>query len=154
MTTSNSIAPIHAIQEARFEAPRRRSKLSIALWVVQVLLALLFLWAGGIKLVLPLDKLAGPVHLPGLFLRFIGVAEVLGGLGLILPGLLRIRPVLTAWAAAGLVVIMTGAVVVTVIGGSVGLAVIPLVVGLLTAFVAYGRWRLAPLAGKRAAEPA
>src|SRR4029077_16864028 len=116
-----------------------------------VLLALLFLWAGGFKLVVPLEKLAGPLPLPGLFLRFIGVAEFLGGLGLILPGLLRIRPILTSWAAAGLVIIMTGAVVVTVIGGSAGLAIFPLVVGLLAACVAYGRWRLAPLAGRRAA---
>jgi uncharacterized membrane protein YphA (DoxX/SURF4 family) len=149
MTTPSSIAPVHPIQDARIEAPRRRSKLSIALWVVQILLALLFVWAGGFKLVVPLEKLAGPVPLPGLFLRFIGVAELLGGLGLVLPGLLRIRPILTSWAAAGLVCIMIGAVVVTVIGGGGGLAVIPLVVGLLAAFVAYGRWRLAPLAGRR-----
>ncbi|HVR98185.1 MAG TPA: DoxX family protein, partial [Thermoanaerobaculia bacterium] len=113
----------------------------------QVLLALLFLWAGGIKLVLPLEKLAGPVALPGLLLRFIGVAEALGGIGLILPGLLRIRPILTSWAAAGLVIIMIGAVSITLIGGGGGMAVIPLVVGLLAAFVAYGRWRLAPFSG-------
>ncbi len=117
--------------------------MNYALWVVQALLALLFLWAGGIKLVLPLDKLAGPVLLPGLFMRFIGVAEVLGAIGLILPGLLRIRPGLTP-LAAGLVIIMIGATVVTLAGGAVTPALIPLVVGLLSAFVAYGRWRLAP----------
>ncbi|MES1243850.1 MAG: DoxX family protein [Acidobacteriota bacterium] len=130
--------------------PRKRSGLNIALWVVQVLLALLFLWAGGMKLVLPLEKLAGPVHLPGLFVRFIGVAEGLGGLGLLLPGLLRIRPILTVWAAAGLVIIMIGAVAITVQGGGgAGMALIPGVTGLLAAFVAYGRWRLAPLPAKR-----
>ena len=59
--------------------------MTYALWVVQVLLALLFVFAGGMKLVLPLDQLAGPVPLPGAFIRFIGVAELLGGLGLILP---------------------------------------------------------------------
>jgi uncharacterized membrane protein YphA (DoxX/SURF4 family) len=112
-----------------------------ALWIVQGLLALLFLWAGGSKLVLPLDKLAGPIPLPGLFMRFIGVAEVLGALGLILPGLLHIRPGLTPLAAAGLLIIMIGATVVTLAGGAVGLAVIPLVVGLLLTFVVYGRWR-------------
>ncbi len=118
-----------------------------ALWIIQGLLAALFLFAGGMKLVLPLEQLTGPVALPGLFLRFIGVAEVLGALGLILPGLLRIRPGLTPLAASGLVIIMIGGTVVTLAGGDVASALIPLVVGLLAAFVAYGRWRLAPLRG-------
>jgi len=121
--------------------------MTCALWIVQGLLALLFLWAGGIKLVLPLEKLAGPVPLPGLFLRFIGVAEVLGAIGLILPGLVRIRPGLTPLAAAGLVIIVIGATVLTLASGDVAMALIPLVVGLLAALVAYGRWRLAPLRG-------
>jgi DoxX-like protein len=73
------------------------------------------------------------------------VAELLGGLGLILPSLLRIRPGLAPLAAAGLVVIMIGAVIITLIGGGLGFAVIPGVTGLLAAFVAYGRWRLAPI---------
>jgi DoxX-like family len=119
--------------------------MTYVLWVVQALLALLFVFAGGMKLVLPLDQLAGPVPLPGAFVRFIGVAELLGGLGLILPAALRIRPGLTPLAAAGLVVIMIGAVVITLIGGQPGGAVISLVVGLLAAFVAYGRWCLAPI---------
>ena len=121
--------------------------MTYALWIVQALLALLFLWAGGIKLVLPLEALAGPVPLPGLFVRFIGVAEVLGAIGLILPGLLRMRPGLTPLAAAGLVIIMIGATVLGVVAGDVAMALIPLVVGLLAAFVAYGRWRLAPHRG-------
>ena len=118
------------------------------LWVVQVLLALLFLFAGGTKLVMPIEEMTKqmPVAIPGWFLRFIGVAEVLGGLGLILPGLLRIRPGLTPLAAAGLVIIMVGATVLTVVAlGDPVTALIPLVVGLLAAFVAYGRWRAAPL---------
>ena len=117
--------------------------MTYALWIVQGLLALLFLFAGGIKLVLPLEELTGtgPVPLPGLFVRFLGVAEVLGAIGLVFPGLLRIRPGLTPLAAAGLVIIMIGAVVVTLAGGEVAPALIPLAVGLLSAFVAYGRWR-------------
>lgn len=118
-----------------------------ALWAVQGLLALVFLFAGGAKLVLPLEAMAGPVTLPGLFLRSLGVVEVLGALGLILPGLLRIRPGLTPLAAAGLVVIMIGATAVTLWSGDVLTALIPLAVGLLAAFVAYGRWRLAPHRG-------
>jgi DoxX-like family len=123
---------------------RGRSTMNVALWIVQGLLAALFLFAGGAKLVLPLDQMAGPVALPGWFMRFIGVAEVLGALGLVLPGLLRIRPGLTPLAAAGLVIIMIGATVVTLVGGMVAVALMNVVVALLAAFVAYGRWRLAP----------
>ena len=121
--------------------------MTYALWIVQGLLALIFLFAGGMKLVLPLEELTGPVPLPGLFMRFIGVAEVLGAIGLILPGLLGIRPGLTPLAAAGLVIIMIGATVTTLAGGDLAAALISVVVGLLSAFVAYGRWRLAPHSG-------
>jgi hypothetical protein len=121
--------------------------MTYALWIVQGLLALIFLFTGGMKLVLPLEVLTEQMPLPGLFVRFIGVAEVLGAIGLILPGLLRIRPGLTPLAAAGLVIIMIGATVLTLAGGEVALALIPLVVGLFSAFVAYGRWRLAPHRG-------
>ena len=123
--------------------------MTYALWIVQGLLAALFLFAGGMKLVLPIEQMTGPMPLPfpGWFLRFIGVAEALGGLGLILPGLLRIRPGLTPLAAAGLVIIMIGATVITLMGGQVAPALIPLFVGLLAVFVAYGRWRLAPHRG-------
>jgi len=114
------------------------------LWVTQALLALLYLFAGGAKLVLPVAAMAQQVSLPGGFLRFIGTAEVCGALGLILPGLLRIRPALTPLAAAGLVVIMIGAVSVTLHLGAGAQALFPLVAGLLAAFVAYGRWRLTP----------
>jgi hypothetical protein len=110
------------------------------LWIVQGLLALLFLFAGGMKLVLPIEALTEQMPLPGLFVRFIGVAEVFGAIGLILPGLLRTRPGLTPLAAVGLVIIMIGATVLTVAGGEVATALIPLVVGLLLAFVAYSRW--------------
>ena len=114
--------------------------MNYVLWIVQGLLALVFLFAGGIKLVLPIEAMTEQMPLPGWFLRSIGVAEVLGAIGLILPGLLHIRPGLTPLAAAGLVIIMMGATVVTLAGGlGVGAALIPLVVGLLSAFVAYVR---------------
>lgn len=124
--------------------------MNIVLWIIQVLLALLFLFAGGTKLILPIDVLTGmgspnQVHLPGLLIRFIGVCEVLGALGLILPGLLRIRTRLTPLAAAGLLIIMIGATVLTIVGDGIAAALVPLAVMLLLAFVAYGRWRLAPL---------
>jgi DoxX-like family len=118
------------------------------LWIVQGLLALIFLFTGGTKLILPIEVLTEQTPLPGLFVRVLGVAEVLGAIGLILPGLLRIWPVLTPLAASGLVIIVTGATVLTLVGVvpvGAAMALIPLVVGLLSAFVAYGRWRLAPL---------
>ena len=131
--------------------------MTYVLWIVQILLAALFLFAGGMKLVLPLDKLTGPVNLPGALIRFIGVVEVLGALGLILPSALRIKPWLTSLAAVGLVIVMIGAVVITLIGGDRFAAVISLVVGLLAVFVAYGRWRLAPIpptSGRSTLQPA
>jgi hypothetical protein len=122
--------------------PRR---LSTLLWIVQGLLALLFLFAGAMKFIMPIEMMTKQTHLPGPFFWFIGVAELLGALGLILPGLLRIRPGLTALAAAGLMIIMIGATVVTLAIGQGAGALVPFVVGLLCAFVAYGRARLAPI---------
>jgi hypothetical protein len=78
-----------------------------------------------------------------LFLRFIGVCEVLGAIGLILPELLRIQRVLTPVAAAGLTIIMVGATVITAMGGSLAPAVVPFVVGVLLSVVAYVRGRAA-----------
>ncbi len=120
---------------------QRKPILTSALWIIQGLLALLFLFAGSMKLIVPIEMLTAqmPLPLPGLFLQFIGVAEVAGAIGLILPGLLRIRPILTPLAACGLLVIMVGATVVTLAGGEVVPALLPLVMGLLCAFVAYGR---------------
>ncbi len=130
--------------------------MSYVLWIVQGLLALVFLFAGGMKLVLPLEKMAGPVELPGYLLRSIGLAEVLGALGLILPSALRSRPVLTPLAAGGLVIIMIGGTVITLGAGLIGPALASTMVGLLAAFVAYGRWRLAPIdrASRDALQPA
>ena len=115
------------------------------LWIVQWILALLFMFAGSMKLVLPIEEMTQQMQMPGLFLRFIGVMEVLGALGLILPGLLHTRTGLTPLAAAGLVLVMIGAVVVSVELAGVMTAVLPFVTGMLAAFIAYGRWRIAPL---------
>ena len=129
--------------------------MNVALWIAQVLLALIFLFAGGVKLVTPLEEMMKqmPLPLPGPLLRFTGVVELLGAIGLILPCLLGIQPALTALAAAGLVIVMLGATVYTLAAGDVASALMPLVVGLLCAFVAYGRWRLASY-GVSARDPA
>ncbi len=119
------------------------AKTNALLWTVQGLLAALFLFAGGMKLALPSAALAAQSTLPVAFIRFIGVCEMLGALGLILPELLRMRIELTPLAASGLVIIMIGAVSVTAMSAAASTAAIvtPAVVGCLAAVVAYGRAR-------------
>jgi uncharacterized membrane protein YphA (DoxX/SURF4 family) len=124
-----------------------RSKLSIVLWIVQSVLALVFLFAGSMKLLAPAEMMEAQSPLPLALIRFIGMCEVAGALGLILPGLLRIRTALTPLAAACLVVLMLCATVLTpiLIGTDVVMIMVPFIVGALAAFVAYGRGRVAPL---------
>ena len=111
-------------------------------WGIQGLLAALFAFAGGVKLVLPIEAMQqGPLALPGPFLRFIGVAEVCGAVGLILPWALGIQPRLTPLAASGLIVIMAGATVITALGGQLSGALLPFAVGMLLSVVAYQRTR-------------
>src|ERR1041385_2086377 len=122
----------------------------IVLWIIQILLGLLFIFSGSMKFVMSVQQMnrQAPVVLSGLFLHFIGVCEILGGFGLILPSLLRIKPGLTPLAAAGLAIITAGATVITLMGPMKGLAVLPLVTCVLCIFVAYGRWKARPIAGK------
>jgi hypothetical protein len=114
------------------------------LWTAQTLLALLFLFAGIMKFVMSPEQMQGPVTFSLGFIRFIGIAETLGALGLVLPGLTRIRTELTGLAASGLVIIMIGASTVTAASMGVAAAAFPFVVGLVAASVAYGRWQFAP----------
>jgi len=126
----------------------RGPALNYTLWIAQVLLAALFLFAGVSKFTMPMDQMTKQMPMPAWFLYFIGVCEILGGLGLVLPSLLRIKPSLTPLAAAGLVIIMIGATVISVQIGGAKAAVPAFVALLLSAFVAYGRWRLWPIAPK------
>jgi putative oxidoreductase len=125
--------------------------MSKALWVVQVLLAVVFLVVGASKLVMPAEALTAQFPFPAEFIRFIGICEVLGSFGLVLPGLFRIRTGLTSLAAAGLVIIMIGATATTLAVGAGAGALVPLVLGLLAAVVAYGRTQRAPLSESRRA---
>ena len=120
--------------------------MNILLWIIQILLGLLFVFSGSMKFVMSVDQMnaQAPVVLPGIFLHFIGVCEILGGFGLILPSVLRIKPGLTPLAAAGLAIITAGATVITLMGPVKGMAVVPFVTCVLCIFVAYGRWRIAP----------
>jgi uncharacterized membrane protein YphA (DoxX/SURF4 family) len=122
--------------------PGRR--LNVLLWVLQVLLALLFMFAGAMKFVMPVAEMTKQIPFPGWFLHFIGGAEILGAIGLVLPGILCIRTGLTPLAAAALVVIMIGATAVNLKTGQRGAALTTVIVGLLLVLLAYNRRRMAP----------
>ena len=125
---------------------RNPKNLNRALWTAQVLVALLFLFAGSMKFIMPAEKMQqGSVILPIAFIHFIGICECLGALGLIVPGVFRIRTSLTPLAAAGLTIIMVGAVVVSVLGFGVAAAILPAVVGVITTLIAYARTNVVPL---------
>ena len=110
------------------------------LWTLQILLALLYAFAGVSKFVMDPAQMAPPGSpLSANFIRFIGVCECLGAIGLIVPQLTGILPRLTPIAALCLIVIMIGAVVVTLMTQPVTLAILPFVAGLLLCVVAYGR---------------
>jgi uncharacterized membrane protein YphA (DoxX/SURF4 family) len=131
-----------------------RSYMSWALWIAQALLALLFLMSGVSKLFSPVELLGDQfAPLSGMFMRFIGAIEVLGAVGLILPALLRILPVLTPLAAAGLLIDMVAATIFTVIYVDPSMVLFPLIAAGLCAFVAYGRWRVAPVDSRMHSTP-
>lgn len=115
-------------------------RFNVLLCALQLLLAVIFLCAGAMKLFFPRETLALPIALPWPFIRLLGAAELLGAAGLVLPWFLGIRPVLTPVAAAGLMIIVTGATVITLLVEGVTPALFPLVLALLSASVAYGRW--------------
>ena len=116
------------------------------LWTAQILAALLFLFAGSMKFILPAEKLQqGPIVFSLAFIYFIGVCECLGAVGLVLPAATRIRTELTPLAAAGLTIIMVGATTVSILAMGVAAGMFPAVVGLVTAAIAYGRTRVVPV---------
>ncbi|PRQ06948.1 DoxX family protein [Enhygromyxa salina] len=116
--------------------------MNIALWIIQALLALAFLLAGGMKLAMPIDTLLANgmtvvEHMPAALVRFIGLSEVAGAVGLILPAALRIKPKLTPIAAGALAFVMVlAAITHLALGEAFGA---PLMLGSLAAFVAWGR---------------
>ncbi len=106
---------------------------------MQWLLAAHVLVAGGMTLLTPVAVLAVMFPFPGEFVRFIGICEVLGAFGLILPWTLGIRRELNPLAAAGLAIIMVGATVSTLAIGGGALALVDVVIGVLAASIVYGR---------------
>lgn len=132
---------------------RPNRALHITLWVLQGLLAAAFLMFGLTKLTTPIAQLAGQMpwvaDVPASLVRFIGLAEVAGALGLILPALTRIRPNLTPLAALGLVLVMVLAIPFHLTRGEATMLPVNLVLAALAGVVAWGRTRRAPIRPKR-----
>ena len=126
--------------------------MNILLWVLQLLLALAF-FAHGLLFLFPPAAMVEQMNasLPRWFQLFLGVAEVLAAAGLTLPGLARVQPWLVSCAAVGIMIVMIGATIYHVARGEVSSAVITAVLFALATFVAYMRWRVAPIPSRRVA---
>jgi uncharacterized membrane protein YphA (DoxX/SURF4 family) len=140
-----------ATTTARTTAEAKTSKiLHVGLWVAQVLIALAFAMAGTMKVTQPIATLAAkmvwPGAMPEALVRFIGLSELLGALGLVLPAATRIKPILTPAAAIGLTTIMVLAACFHLSRGEAGMVPTNLILGGLAAFVAWGRLKKAPIA--------
>jgi uncharacterized membrane protein YphA (DoxX/SURF4 family) len=135
--------------DTHVDTARAPKWLHITLWTVQILLALVFAVTGLMKVTQPIEALAASLAaVPLPLVRFIGVAELLGAAGLVLPAATRIAPVLTPLAGLGLTLVMLLASLDHVNRGEFTIVVVPVVLGVLSAFVAWGRWRSAPIAAR------
>jgi putative oxidoreductase len=124
--------------------------MNIVLWVLQILLAIAFLLHGWLLLAPPLELVDLLNSLiPPAFRIFLGVAEVVAAVGLIVPGITRIQPWLVSWAAAGLLPVMIGATVLHTSRGEVSSAIITALLFVLLAFVGYMRWKVRPILRRR-----
>lgn len=124
--------------------------MNILLWLLQVLLALAF-FAHGWMFLFPSPEIAALMNasLPRWFQLFLGVAEILAAIGLTLPGIARIQPGLVAWASAGIMIVMIAATIYHVVRDEMSSALITLVLLVMATFVAYMRWRVAPIQARR-----
>ena len=126
--------------------------MNILLWVLQVLLAMAF-FAHGLLFLFPPAAMVEQMNasFPRWFQLFLGVAEVLAALGLTLPALSRVQPWLVSCAAVGIMIVMIGATIFHMARGEVSSAVITAVLLAMATFVAYMRWRVAPIPPRRVA---
>lgn len=128
--------------------------MNIALWIVQVLLAIAFLAHGWLFLSPPPEYVAQMnATLPRWFQLFLGIAEVLAGIGLTLPGLTKILPWLVVWAAGGVMIVTASATVLHVVRGEISSAAVTLVLLAMATFVAYMRQRVLPIRPRAGAGP-
>ena len=125
--------------------------MNVVLWILQVLLALAFL-AHGWMLLSPPPEIAAKMNesLPRWFQLFLGVAEILAGVGLTLPGITKIKPWLVVWAAGGIMIVMVSATVWHAMRGEISSAIVTLVLLAIATFVAYMRLRVRPIPSRDA----
>ena len=133
-------------------ANQNSKALNISLWVGQGILAAMFLMAGTMKSTQPIEQLATSLpwvtEVPAGLVRFIGISELLGAIGLILPSVLRIQPKLTVYAAFGIIAIMLFALIFHITKGEFSVIGINIVLGLIATFVAWGRTKKVPMQPK------
>ena len=126
--------------------------INISLWTTQGLLAAMYLMAGIMKSTTPVAELSAKMawvnDYPEAFIRFIGISEVLGALGILLPSLLRIQPKLTIWAGIGLALVQVFAIIFHIKYNEFNALGVNVVLLGLAAFVAWGRSKKAPIAAK------
>ncbi len=129
---------------------RGRQLMNIVLWVIQTLLAVAFLAHGLLFLSPPANMVeAMNSSIPPALRIFIGLAEVLAAVGLILPGVTRILPWLTSWAAAGLMMVTISATVLHTTRGEMSSAATTAVLFVVVTFVAYMRWKVNPILARQ-----
>lgn len=126
-----------------------KKMINILLWISQGILAFMFFWAGYVKVFQSVEQMtemmAWAPEVPLLFIRFLGICELLGGFGLILPSLLRIKPKLTIWAATGCSVLMLCAIIFHLSRGEVSEIGLNIGLGLMGIFIIWGRATKAPI---------
>lgn len=143
------IANVHTfIQELKSDHQMKKVT-HILLWIAQVLLSITLIWAAYLKLAQPIEQLKAmwpwTGDVPPALVRFTGVIDLLGALGVLLPSLFRFKPLLTPLAAIGIVLLMISASVFHIYRGEASQIGFNIVFGLIAAFVAYGRSRLVPI---------
>ncbi|MBD3166150.1 DoxX family protein [bacterium] len=123
--------------------------MKIVLWILQIVLGLMMMFTGMIKMIMPYEQLAGQMawvqDLRPFMIRVIAFFELLGGIGLIIPTALRIKPFLTAWAAVGIGLIMTGAVATHIVRNEWGMTLLPFGLLLMAGIIAIGRFKIYPV---------
>jgi putative oxidoreductase len=128
------------------------NKLNFTLWLVQGMMAAMFTFAGLVKAFQSIEQLGAQLpwvnEVPVFLVRFIGIAEFLGGLGLLLPSLLRIKPILTPLAALGIFTIMVLAFIYHVVMAEYDALVINVIFGALALFIAWGRYSKVPISSR------
>ena len=142
------------LYDTRITLDGRNSTLNIWLWIAQCLLAVFFLLAGSMHAFMPIEqaaKIAAWIaSAPVALVRFIGVAELAGAIGVVLPAATRVKPWLTPLAAAGLVIIMLLAMPVHVARGEVTMLGRNIAALSIAAFVVWGRASRVRIAARRA----